>query len=63
MNIGLIAGIGLAATVTNYTRFIEPLKTEEHPLKLTVTDDGISVLGTNSGANNAGAHARVLNSI
>lgn len=60
MHIGLIGGIGPAATVTYYTRLVEAFKAAGHPLKLTITHADISVLGTNSTANNADAQARVF---
>lgn len=60
MHIGLIGGIGPAATVAYYTRIVAAFKQAGQPLELTITHAEISTLTANAKAKNAQAQARVF---
>lgn len=61
MHIGLIGGIGPAATVAYYTRLVEEFKKNDLPLKLTIAHADIATLAANAGADKRGAQADVFN--
>jgi aspartate racemase len=60
MHIGLIGGIGPAATVAYYARLVEAFKKVDLPLEVTITHADISVLAANASGNNAQAQAKVF---
>ncbi|MEP0520874.1 MAG: aspartate/glutamate racemase family protein [Hyphomicrobiales bacterium] len=61
MHIGLIGGIGPAATVAYYTRLVEEFKRHNLPLKLTIAHADITTLAANATAGNREAQAEVFN--
>jgi aspartate racemase len=60
MHIGLIGGIGPAATITYYTRLVEAFKTANLPLKLTITHADVSTLAANATDHNSQAQAHLF---
>ncbi|KAB7614254.1 aspartate/glutamate racemase family protein [Amylibacter sp. SFDW26] len=60
MHIGLIGGIGPAATVAYYTRLIEVFKNENIPLEVTIVHANISTLTQNSGSDRRHEQAQVF---
>lgn len=61
MHIGLIGGIGPAATVAYYTRLVEQFKQAGLPLELTIVHADITTLVRNAGADDRPAQADVFN--
>lgn len=62
MHIGLIGGIGPAATVAYYTRLVEEFRKAQLRLELTIVHADIAVLGTNARADQRQAQAEVFSS-
>ncbi len=60
MHIGLIGGIGPAATTTYYLRLVEEFKRADLKLELTIAHADISVLGKNAEADQREAQAEVF---
>jgi aspartate racemase len=60
MHIGLIGGIGPAATTAYYTRLVDEFKRADLKLELTIAHADISILGKNSGADQREAQAEVF---
>ncbi|SLN61066.1 putative racemase [Roseovarius albus] len=60
MHIGLIGGIGPAATIEYYRRLVELFKAEDLPLKLTIAHADVSVLAKNAPADRRDEQAEVF---
>lgn len=60
MHIGLIGGIGPAATVAYYTRLVAEFKKAGMPLEITIVHADIAVLAANAGADQRAAQAEVF---
>ncbi|NKB54053.1 MAG: aspartate/glutamate racemase family protein [Rhizobiaceae bacterium] len=60
MHIGLIGGIGPAATIAYYGRLVAEFKAAQLPLELTIVHADVAVLGSNATNNNSGAQAEVF---
>lgn len=60
MHIGLIGGIGPAATVTYYSRLVKAFNAAGRPLELTISHADISTLAANATTNNRQAQAQVF---
>lgn len=60
MHIGLIGGIGPAATVAYYTRLVEAFRKAGQSLEVTIAHADISILAANAGDNNVQAQAKVF---
>lgn len=60
MHIGLIGGIGPAATVAYYLKLVEAFKKVDLPLEVTIAHADISVLAANATDNNKHAQAEVF---
>lgn len=60
MHIGLIGGIGPAATVAYYARLVAAFKRANQPLEITITHADISVLAANANANQPQTQAMVF---
>ena len=60
MHIGLIGGIGPAATVAYYTRLVAEFKKRDLPLALTITHADIAVLVQNASSDQRQAQAEVF---
>ena len=60
MHIGLIGGIGPAATLSYYRRLVDVFKADDLPLKLTIAHADVSVLANNAAANDRQAQAEVF---
>lgn len=60
MHIGLIGGIGPAATVAYYTRLVEKFKAAGIPLELTITHADIEVLSHNASTDQRQVQAEVF---
>ena len=59
-HIGLIGGIGPAATVTYYQRLVDAFRTAEQPLSLTISHAQIEVLAKHAAADDRAAQADVF---
>ncbi|MEX0312148.1 MAG: aspartate/glutamate racemase family protein, partial [Tateyamaria sp.] len=59
MHIGLIGGIGPAATVSYYQRLSSAMRAIGHPLELTIVNADVDTLLANNTAGNKAAQARV----
>ncbi|WP_420013643.1 aspartate/glutamate racemase family protein [Tateyamaria sp.] len=59
MHIGLIGGIGPAATVSYYTRLTAAMRGLGHPLELTIVNADVDTLLANNRAGDRNAQARV----
>lgn len=60
MHVGLIGGIGPAATISYYSKLIEEFKKADVPLHLTITHAQITSLVANAGANNKQKQAEIF---
>lgn len=60
MHIGLVGGIGPAATITYYKRLVEAFNAAGRSLKLTISHSDISTLAANATENNKQAQAEVF---
>ena len=60
MHIGLIGGIGPAATVAYYTGLVAAFKKAGQPLEVTIAHADVSVLSANASSNNKQAQASVF---
>ncbi|MEM7289713.1 MAG: aspartate/glutamate racemase family protein [Pseudomonadota bacterium] len=60
MHIGLIGGIGPAATISYYSKLVDEFKKAGLPLKLTITHADISVLAHNASNNQRDAQAKIF---
>lgn len=60
MHIGLIGGIGPAATVAYYTGLVEAFKAANLPLELTISHADVAVLAANAKAGRADQQAEVF---
>ena len=60
MHIGLIGGIGPAATVAYYTALVAAFRHAGQPLEVTIAHADISVLAVNANDNNPEAQAEVF---
>lgn len=60
MHIGLIGGIGPAATISYYSKLIEEFKKANTPLQLTIAHAQIASLVANAGANNKQEQAEIF---
>lgn len=60
VHIGLIGGIGPAATVAYYTQLVAAFKQAEQPLEVTITHADISILAANANEKNPQAQAEVF---
>ena len=60
MHLGLIGGIGPAATIAYYSKLIEKFKSFGIPLQLTIVHADVSVLVANASANRKQAQAEVF---
>ncbi|WP_299611994.1 aspartate/glutamate racemase family protein [uncultured Tateyamaria sp.] len=59
MHIGLIGGIGPAATVSYYQRLSAAMRSADHPLELTIVNADVDTLLANNTAGDKRAQARV----
>ena len=59
MHIGLIGGIGPAATIAYYQRLTDAMRARKEPLELTIVNTEASTLLANDLAGNADAQARI----
>lgn len=60
MHIGLIGGIGPAATTAYYTRLVDAFKTAQLPLELTIVHADVAVLAKHAGSDQREAQAKVF---
>ncbi|WP_120500732.1 aspartate/glutamate racemase family protein [Roseovarius sp. EL26] len=60
MHIGLIGGIGPAATIAYYRRLVEVFKAEDLPLKLTIVHADVSALASNATSGRRNAQAEIF---
>lgn len=60
MHIGLIGGIGPAATISYYSKLIEEFKKADIPLQLTISHAQITSLVANAGANKRQEQAEIF---
>ncbi len=60
MHIGLIGGIGPAATIAYYGRLVSEFKAAQLPLELTIVHADVAVLGTNATTQDYDAQAAVF---
>lgn len=60
MHIGLIGGIGPAATTIYYARLVEAFRTAQVTLQVTISHSGIETLAENARANDRQAQAKVF---
>lgn len=60
MHIGLIGGIGPAATVAYYTRLVQAFKEAGLPIELTIDHADISILAANAGGGHRNRQAQIF---
>ncbi|MEM8541680.1 MAG: aspartate/glutamate racemase family protein [Pseudomonadota bacterium] len=60
MHIGLIGGIGPAATIAYYSRLVTEFKQANVPLRLTIAHAEIALLAANAGANKKREQAKIF---
>lgn len=60
MHIGLVGGIGIAATIGYYTRLVEVFNEAEKPLELTIVHADVQTLAMNAQAGDPQAQAEVF---